>query len=203
LKNSSVREAGERISSGRAFWPAVAMMAAVVLLGVGTGWAQDSGFHLNMNAGSHATAAQVGLPVYPGATVYKDKDKGKDEDSGADIGLAFGDFHLVVKVAPYVSSDAPDKILAFYRKPLSKFGEVLECNHGKPVGALTVTKSGLTCSEQKGGTTEINGSNSSDDHELRAGSPHQFRIVGIEEPKAGATRFSMVYLELPKDDKAK
>jgi len=178
----------------------------VVALGGGIGWAQDSGFHLNVNAGTHATAAQVGLPVYPGATVYKEKDKGKEEDSGADIGFTLGDFHFVLKLAGYVSGDSPEKILAFYRKPLSKFGEVLECNHGKPVGALTVTRSGLTCSEQKGGangTAEINGSNLSDDHELRAGSPHQFRIVGIEEPKPGATRFSLIYLELPKDQKTK
>jgi hypothetical protein len=184
-------------------------MAVVVALSGVMGRAQDAGFHLNVNAESHATAAQVGLPAYPGATIYKEKDKTKDEDSGADIGFALGDFHFVLKVAPYVSGDSPEKVLAFYRKPLSKYGEVLECNHGKPVGALTVTKSGLTCSDQKGvtnganGTTEINGSSSSDDHELRAGSPHQFRIVGIQEPKPGATRFSLIYLELPKDEKSK
>lgn len=177
-------------------------MLAVALGGL-TGRAQDSGFHLNLNAGDHATAAQVGLPVYPGSTVWKDKDKGKDEGSGADIGFALGDFHLVVRVAPYVSGDSAEKILAFYRKPLSKYGEVLECNHGKPVGALTVTRSGLTCSDQKGGSAQINGSNTSDDHELRAGSPHQFRVVGIEDAKAGATRFSLIYLELPKDEKGK
>jgi hypothetical protein len=199
--DSDVRKAGGLFSGRRAFFEGVGAMAVVVALGGGMGRAQDSGFHLNVNAGDHATAAQVGLPVYPGATVYKDKDKGKDEDSGADIGFEFGDVHFVLKVAPYVSGDSAEKILGFYRKPLSRYGEVLECNHGKPVGALTVTKSGLTCSEQKGGKTEINGSNSSDGHELRAGSPHQFRIVGIEDAKAGATRFSLIYLELPKDEK--
>jgi hypothetical protein len=178
-------------------------MAMVVALGGVLCLGQDSGFHLNVNAESHATAAQVGLPMYPGATVFKEKDKDKDEDSGADIGFAMGDFHFALKVAAYVSVDSPEKILAFYRKPLSKFGEVLECNHGKPVGAMTVTRSGLTCSDQKGGGTEINGSNSSDDHELRAGSPHQFRIVGIGEQKPGATRFSLIYLDLPKDEKTK
>jgi hypothetical protein len=77
---------------------------------------------------------------------------------------------------------------------------VLECNHGKPLGALTVTHSGLTCSDQHGGHVQVDGSaNSSSDHELRAGSPHKYRIVGIDDSHAGSTHFGLVYLELPKD----
>ena len=144
-----------------------------------------------------ASAADVGVPAYPGATPYKEK----DNDSAVDLGFIFGDTHFRVIAASYVTADSPARVLAFYRKPLSRYSEVLECDHGKPVGALTVTRSGLTCSDQKGGHFQVNGNaNSSTDHELRAGSPHQFRIVGIDEPRSGSTRFGLVYIELPKDN---
>ena len=126
--------------------------------------------------------------------------------------MILGAFNFQLKVVKYVTLDSPDKVLAFYRKPLSRYGEVLECDHGKPVGTLTATRSGLTCSDQKGGKgdgktdgkIEINGTASSDDHELRAGSPRQFRIVAVEhaqdKSQDKSTRFGLVYLELPKDD---
>jgi len=155
--------------------------------------AQDSGIDLHAN--SHAGAAEIGLPSYPGAVLAKQKDKGSD--STANLGISFGDFHFTLLVADYQTSDSAAKVFAFYRKPLSRYGEVLECDHGKPVGPLTVTHSGLTCSDEKGNS--IQGHSSSDDHELRAGLPHKFRIVAIDETQPGSTRFGLVYLELPKD----
>ena len=162
--------------------------------------AQDSGFNLDLHANSHATAKDIGLPDYPGAKPYKDR----DNDSAADLGMSFKDFHFKLLAASYVSSDSAAQILDYYRKPLARYGEVLECYKGKPVGALTVTKSGLTCDAKKGGHIEVNGSgDSSTDHELRAGTPLRFRIVGISDAKDGKTRFGLVYLELPKDSDSK
>ena len=165
--------------------------------------AQSSDFKLDLHANSHVTAAEVGLPAYPGATLYKEKGKDKDDSSSADLGMILGDFNFQLKTVSYLTGDSPDQVLAFYRKPLSHFGEVLECDHGKPVGPLTVTRSGLTCSDQKGGKININGTATSDDHELRAGAPHQFRIVAIEQAQDKSTRFGLVYLEIPKDSDAK
>jgi hypothetical protein len=182
---------------------AIVLSAVTLAVGGVVSRAQDSGFKLDLHADSHSTAAGVGLPAYPGATLYKEKDKDKDNDSGADVGMILGDFHFQLRVASYVTGDSPEQVLAFYRKPLSRFGEVLECNHGKPVGALTVTHSGLTCSEQHGGKVQMNGNYSSDGHELRAGTPHQFRIVGIDASHEKPTRFGLVYLELPKDSDEK
>ncbi len=173
------------------------LSAAILLFGSALSRGQDSGVNLALHANSHARAADIGLPVYPGATLYKDA----DNDSGADLGLTAGDFHFSLLAVNYISTDSAAQVLAFYRKPLSRYGEVLECNQGKPVGSLTVTRNGLTCGhEQVSGNTD-----SSTDHELRAGSPHQYRIVGIDESHPGSTRFGLVYLDLPKDsgDKAK
>jgi hypothetical protein len=44
----------------------------------------------------------------------------------------------------------------------------------------------------------VSGSDSG--HELRAGTPEQFRIVGIDNTEKGQTRFGLVALVLPKDD---
>jgi hypothetical protein len=163
--------------------------------------AKDDGLELHANG--HATAAEIGLPVYPGATLYKDA-KNKDNDSQADLGFTLGSFHLEVRAVSYVTGDSPEKVLKFYRKKLARYGEVLQCDHGKPVGGLTETNTGLTCSDDKGGNLQVNGSpNSSDDLELRAGQPHKYRLVGIDGSKTGETKFGLVYLELPRDKSGK
>jgi hypothetical protein len=158
--------------------------------------AQDNGFSLDLHANSHATAKDIGLPAYPGAKPWKES----DNDSSANLGLSFKDFHFTLVAASFETTDSGAKVLDYYRKPLAHYGEVLECYKGKPVGSLTVTKSGLTCDIKKDGSVEVNGKgDSSEDHELRAGTPLRFRIVGISDSKDGKTRFGLVYLELPKD----
>jgi hypothetical protein len=72
---------------------------------------------------------------------------------------------------------------------------------GKPVSSLTVTKNGLTCGDRKSGSMTVNGSDS--DHELRAGMPDQFWIVGIDGAENGKTKFGLVALVLPKDEDRK
>jgi hypothetical protein len=170
----------------------------VVLAGAasftGAGVAQDSS-GVELHAKGNITAADVGLPAYPGATPYKKS----DSDSGSgDVGFSFGDIHFRVVAAEYTSGDSPAQILDFYRKPLARYGEVLECDHGKPVGAVKSTRSGLTCSES--GHVQMNeDEDASTDHELRAGSPHKFRIVGIGDKQGSSVRFGLVYVELPKE----
>jgi hypothetical protein len=110
-------------------------------------------------------------------------------------------FHFSVKAASFVTTDSPEHVLEFYKKPLAKFGEVLECDHGKPMGSLTVTKTGLTCGDRKSGHMTVNGSDS--DHELRAGTPEQFWIVGVDGAENGKTKFGLAALVLPKDEDKK
>jgi len=170
---------------------ATVLFAASLFCDSGVSFGQNSDVNLALHANSHASAADIGLPAYPGANLYKDA----DNNTAADLGLTVGDFHFSLMAVNYVTSDSPARVLAFYRKPLSRYGEVLECDHGKPVGALTVTRSGLTC-----GDVQVSGNtNSVTDHEIRAGSLHQYRIVGVDESHPGSTRFGLVYLDLPKD----
>src|ERR1700733_5017582 len=163
----------------RAVLPAIALLTAVSY--AIPSFAQSSDFNLNVHANSHATAKDIGLPVYPGATPFKDK----DSDSSADLGFALNSVQFNLQAASFVTKDSRDQVIAFYRKALAKYGEVLECNHGKPVGSLTVTKSGLTCGDHNGGQT--NGSDG--DYELRAGRPERFRIVAVDSTDSEKTKF--------------
>jgi hypothetical protein len=176
--------------------PAIILMGAVSVTVPSFG--QNSDFNLNVHANSHATAKDIGLPAYPGATPFKDKDS---DSSSADLLFLLNSFHFSVKAASFVTTDSPEHVLEFYKKPLAKFGEVLECDHGKPMGSLTVTKTGLTCGDRKSGHMTVNGSDS--DHELRAGTPEQFWIVGVDGAENGKTKFGLAALVLPKDEDRK
>jgi hypothetical protein len=178
-------------------FPLMVLLIAVFSFDSEACLAQNSDFRLELHANSHGSAAEVGLPAYPGATLVK----GSEDDENADFGFAFGDSHFRVVVAKYVTTDSPERVLAFYRKPLSRYSEVLECNQGKPVGAPSVTHSGFSCSGEKDGGVTVSGHTaSSNHHELRAGSPHQFRIVWIDESHPESTRFELVYVDSSKVD---
>jgi hypothetical protein len=160
-------------------------------------FAQDSDFNLSMHANSHATAKEIGLPVYPGAVPFKEK----DSDSSADLGFVLNNVHLSLQVAHFATKDSHDQVVRFYRKALAKYGQVLECDHGKPVGSLTTTKSGLTCGDHNGGSMTARGSDS--DYELRAGSPEQFHIVAVDSSEPEKTKFGLVALVVPKEGDGK
>lgn len=175
--------------------PAVVLITAALLCGSAACFAQNSDLNLAIHANDRGSASEIGLPAYPGAALVK----GTDDDSAADLGFTFGDTHFRLVVAKYVTADSPDRVLAFYRKPLFQYGDVLECNHGKPAGALSRTHSGLTCSDNEDGSAASGvNMNSSGHHDLRSGSPHQFRIVAIDESIPKSTRFVLLYVEVPK-----
>jgi hypothetical protein len=59
------------------FFPAlraVILFAGFLFCGSAALFGQNSGVNLALHANSHARAADIGMPPYPGATLYKDKD---------------------------------------------------------------------------------------------------------------------------------
>jgi hypothetical protein len=168
------------------------------LLFVATVARAQNNFDLAIHANSDVSPADIGLPAYPGATPSR---KHGDDKSAFDIGFSYGDTHFRMRGISYDSDDSPGRILDFYRKALGRYGDVLECDHGRPVGSLTVTSSGLRCSDRKHGDhLNIDGHiDSSKDHDLRAGSPDEFRIVGINESESQSARFVIMYVKTPKD----
>jgi hypothetical protein len=163
--------------------------------------AQNS-FDLSVHASSEVTPAAIGLPVYPGAKMAAKHD---GDDAAFDIGFAFGDTRLRLEGISYHSDDSPDRVLEFYRKALSRYGDVLECDHGRAVSSLSVTSSGLRCSDKRGHENlNVDGRfDSSKDHDLRAGSPGEFRIAGVDASDVKSSHFVIMYVKTPKDADAK
>ena len=132
----------------------------------------------------------IGLPVYPGAEFVK---KDENNKGAADVNLSFGSFQLRVKAASYHTPDAPDKVSAFYRAALARYGDVIQCENNQPVGSPTRTSEGLTCENDK---NHPHAGDSSGKMELKAGSKQHQHIVAVE-PQGDGTKFGLVALDLP------
>jgi len=133
---------------------------------------------------ARATAKEVGLPIYPGATPHQGKCLSCSP--AADLGLwgtAFG-FRLVV--LKLESKDAPRKIADYYQKALAKYGPVLDCTNAAPAAENNDEKSAkLTCGDDKpdkGGML------------FKAGTKEKRHIVGIQ-PNGTGTIFQLLYVE--------
>jgi hypothetical protein len=149
------------------------------------------GMHVKTN--SDGDTAAIGITAYPGAVPLKESDH-KDANS-ANVDMSFGSFHLGVKAASFQTPDQPDKVLAYYRKNLTKFGDVIECRGNHAIGTPTETSQGLSCNDQNH-THVTTIESDSDDIELKAGSALHQHIVGVES-KDGGTKIGLVALDLP------
>lgn len=149
---------------------------------------------VHVKTSDDANIAGIGLATYPGAVPLKEHNN-KDNDA-ADVNLSFGDFHLGVKAATFQTSDSPDKVEAFYRKDMARYGDVIECRGSQTIGQPARTAQGLTCNENEDHHVHTIHVENDGHPELRAGSPEHEHIVGIE-PRDGGTKIGLVALDLP------
>lgn len=146
------------------------------------------GVHVNTD---QTTAADLGLPVYPGAQAVTEG----DEHKSADVHLGFGQWELRVQVASYSTPDTQQQVIAFYKKALGRYGDVLTCKDNVAVGSPAVTAEGLACNDSN--NPKVHAQFGDYGLELKAGSLRHQHIVGLESPKSGQTRFALVALDLP------
>jgi hypothetical protein len=138
------------------------------------------GIHVSKDA----DPGDVGLPVYPGARL-KQKDSGDGKSANVNIS-GFG-FALKVVALEYESDDAPDKILAYYKDQIKKYGTVLVCHTSHfEINTDAKTKNDnshdLTCDNSNGSNTE-----------LKVGTKENQHIVAVE-PQGKGSSFSLVYV---------
>jgi outer membrane murein-binding lipoprotein Lpp len=125
---------------------------------------------------TEADAQDVGLAVYPGATL---KPKGEGEHSSANVNISSSLFGVKVVALKYLSNDPPDKIKDFYKKELGKYGDVLDCK-----GGVKEDGDRISC-----------GQGEHKDHtELVVGTKERQHIVSIK-PDGKGTEFSLVYVQ--------
>jgi hypothetical protein len=154
------------------------------------------GIHVNTD---QTTAADLGLPVYPGAQIVRDN----EHDKSADVHLGFGEWELRVKVVNYSTADSQDKVVAFYKKALGRYGDVISCQDHASIGTPAQTAEGLTCSDDESHVNADTGEHNHGHHssqsgfELKAGSKRHQHIVSFESSTPGQTRFNLVALDLP------
>ena len=154
----------------------------------------------DLHMGNDADARKAGLPLYPGARLRHDE----DDSDALHLGLFTQAFGIKLVVAKYESDDAPEKVIAFYRDHLKKYGKVLECHTrehgGHAQGGLNDDDSD---SDQGGGKhskeLKCEGDNSGPVTELKVGTQDDQHIVAVEPPSDGNKEhsrsiFALVYL---------
>jgi hypothetical protein len=156
-----------------------------------------AGKHDQTSAGiyfnAEASAKDVGLPVYPGARPHKDKD---EDQASAKFGLWANTFGLKLALMKLESSDSPEKVAAFYKKALAKYGTVLDCSNASSQSRdkeKTGSSKQLNCDSDKPDSGHM---------EFKAGTKEKQRIVGIQ-PNGAGSLFQLVYVESPDPEKEK
>ena len=132
---------------------------------------------------ARATAKEVGLPIYPRSTPYKEQNK-DDDSPAAKLGLWGSSFGFKLVVLKMESKDTPRKIADYYTKALAKYGTVLDCTNNAGSQQAKDEKK-LTCGDDKpdaGGML------------FKAGTAEKQHIVAVQ-PKGNGSEFKLLYVE--------
>jgi hypothetical protein len=158
------------------WWPAPAEAAGARLVA-------------GISVSDETTAAQVGLPDYPGAQRFVDvKDRG-NKDAIA-LELRFGDFGLQVTVAKFITADSAEAVARFYQPALARYGQVLDCQDAnqRAQAGLAAQKDDkvLTCDDTPSPQKRV----------YKVGNERLQRVVATEPGPDGRTVFSLVRVVL-------
>jgi len=127
---------------------------------------------------------ETGLALYPGAQAKKDF----EGEGSANVDISSPFLGVKVVALKYKSDDAPDKVMAFYRKDMAKYGKVLDCSGGFNMGYRHHDQdSPVTCEDGRGG------SGHEYTQELKVGTQNNQRIVAIK-PSGGGSEFALVFV---------
>lgn len=137
-----------------------------------------------VHVSTQADVKDVGLALYPGATPHSNS---SEDSSTANVNIATGFFGLRVVALKYTTNDSPDKVAAFYKKELARYGDVLECPASKGAVSMNFGKDNdgrLTCDKDHHSEGSL---------ELKAGTRENQHIVSVK-PAHGGTEFALVYV---------
>ena len=130
---------------------------------------------------SKASAENVGLPLYAGSKPHKDN---SDDSAAARLGLWGGGSGFKLAVLKMQTTDSPEKVAAFYKSALAKYGKVLDCSNPPPDSAPSKNDDVLTC----GGDKPEKGSML-----FKSGTKEKQHLVGIQANGQG-TIYQLVAL---------
>lgn len=84
-----------------------------------------AGFSAGLQVRPLATADEIGLPVYPGATPWVE---GDNKEAGAQLSLWGGAFGFQMRALKMRSDDPVDRVVRYYRSALDKQGPWIDCS---------------------------------------------------------------------------
>ena len=149
--------------------------------------AQSAGAFISQDA----SAKDVGLPLYPGSKPALDKksedkkseDKKSDSQS-ANMGLWLGGTGFQLVVVKMQTPDSPEKVAAYYRKALAKYGTVLDCTNPPSQADEKHSPNALSCDDDKADAGGML---------FKAGTKEVQHLVSVDRD-GGGTIYSLVYL---------
>jgi hypothetical protein len=145
------------------------------------------GIHVSKDADVRDT----GLPVYPGARPKEKTGDGDEKSANVNItGMGYG---LRVVALEFESADPPEKVAAYYKNQLSKYGAVLQCHASKLSGSPTIYegKNSHSSSELK-----CDGDDNGKVVELKAGTEQNQHIVSVQRSDSGnGSNFALVRVQ--------
>lgn len=144
----------------------------------------DKGFSMGVEGHGHTEAADVGLPVFAGATPYQQSD---GDNAAVTLGAWAGKFGLHVDAMKFRTSAQPERVAAFYAKALGRYGEVLDCRD--PANRVKPPKEQADKLSCEGSAPKPG------EFEYRVGTARSFRAVSVK-PDGEGSRFDMARIDL-------
>ena len=141
------------------------------------------------HVGNDPNSRDLGLPIYPGGRLRK-----HDENrTGANFSILTQAFGLKFVVANYDSDDSPEKLIAYYRDKLKKYGKVLECHTTEHPGDLHMDAGDHDSNQSK--ELKCEGDNTGSVIELKVGAEDNQHVVAITPADSGkGSTFELIYI---------
>lgn len=154
-----------------------------------------------VKAQSTGDVDQIGVKLYPGATLKPDTDSDHN-NSNANLSVSSPLFGMKLVVQKYQTPDSPEAVISFYQKELSKFGQVIRCNHGEANAASH--DRGRDPDKDAPVSCDDKGSRSTDDYkiELKVGTERNQHIVAVK-PEGKGSAFALVYVNVQAAEKGR
>lgn len=136
---------------------------------------------------SSTDAKDTGLQLYPGA---RPKSDSRDDKHSANVDISSSMMGIKVVARKYQSDDSPDKVLAYYRKQMDKYGSVLQCIGHFNDGGFTYRKRNfdepVSCNGSDGNKAE---------QTLKVGVESNQHVVAVK-PLGSGSEFALVYVRM-------
>lgn len=176
--------------------PRHVLLAAVLSAGTVLSQAAEPSpsFNAGIEAHGQVSAADLGLPIFPGARVQRDK-----PDSSGQVALRLwgGSMGFKLHAAKYSSRASIDQLAAFYREALAAHGTVIDCSSGKPL-ALPSGTSAAASAPADSSTLSCDNKRPSVPGEViyKVGDAKNFRLVAMQ-PQQGSSgvNFQLVRMQ--------